>query len=177
LTVPGDEVLSTADLLVLPLQVGAPAPGPKSFWVVNSRASTQRLQHPDNFNTLFLELQFPQLALGSLNGTPLTDGDSVLVTVDPTPGAYGFTVSPAGLVFRVTATPKAALSFAVYADVSVATGSPTYATANAFVAALDLWQELTVDRWRVATGSRATGVDQVEAALASGGSYLLAAPR
>ncbi len=174
---PSDTLLSTAELLVLPQTAGAPAPVAKGFWVFNTRPTAHRLQHNDSFNTLYLELQFPIGTLASLNGTPLEANDSAFVTVDPLAGAYGFTISPSGLAFRTDNTPTATFSFAFYGDASIADGSEKYASPIGYFAALDIWREVTVDRWRVAGGSNPAGTDAVEAAVEATGDYVLAAPR
>lgn len=177
LTIPSAEIVGIADLLILPQQQNAPQPAPASFWVSNSRQTVRRINHPDNFNTLYLEMFFPVGSMTSLDGSPLSNTDSLYITVDPRPGAYGFTVSPAGITFASNAAPEATFSFSVYADASVANTSPTYANSAGFIAALQIWREATVDEWRVASGSRLDGVDAVSANLQSSGRFLLAARR
>jgi hypothetical protein len=169
-------LLSIADLIVLSQQPNAPAPVPVSFWVFNSRQSVIRINHPDNFNTLYLELTFPANSLTSLDGAPLSATDSLFFTVDPRPGAYGFTLSPSGIVFSAGSTPTAALSFAVYGDASAGGASPSYAGNAEYVAALQIWREATIDQWEVASGSRAVGVDEVRASVELSGRFVLAAP-
>ena len=67
--------------------------------------------------------------------------------------------------------------FSVYGDASSGSTSATY-TGNAdFVAALDIWREVSVDRWQVAPGSRSPGIDSFIATVESSGQFVLAAPR
>ncbi len=177
LTEPVDTLLSTANLLILPLQAGAPAPGSTSFWVYNARPTTHRLVHADAVNNPYLELTFPAGSLLSLDGAPLGGGGSALVTVDARPGHYGFTISPAGLSFQDDAAPTARFFFAWYADGSIADASSKYDTPSEYAAALNIWWETTVDLWRVAASSRPDGTDIVAAIIEATGEYVLAAPR
>jgi hypothetical protein len=177
LTQPHSELLTTAELLILPQQAAAPAVDPVSFWVYNSRLVARQLVHAGGFNIPYLELSFPAQALASLNGQPLSDGDSVLVTVQPRAGEYGFTLSPANLSFDETRSPTATFFFGIYADASVGEVSSSYGSASEYVAALDIWFEITVDQWSIAPASGPAGTDAVAAALQSSGEYLLAAPR
>ncbi len=177
LALPSDELLSIADLLVLSQQAIAPAPAPHSFWVQNSRPSVERIKHPDAFNTLYLELEFPAHSILSLDGSPFTESDSVYVTVEPRLGAYGFTLSPSDIIFNSSASPSATFSFSVYGDASAGSTSATYTSNVDFVAALDIWREVSVDRWQVAPGSRSPGIDTFIATVESSGQYVLAAPR
>lgn len=174
---PGDELRDTADLLILPLSAQAPAPQSTSFWVSNARPTVRRISHADQFNTPFLEFEFPEGSLATLAGSPLGANDSVLVTVDPRGGTYGFSLSPANLRFQQGADPTVTFFFGLYGDASVAGSSPTYAGAADYVAALDIWQEVGIDLWRVADGSAATASDVVAATVTSAGEHVLAAPR
>jgi len=169
--------MSIADLLVLSQQANAPAPATQSFWIANSRSSAERFNHPDTFNTLYLELSFPANSMISRGGVPLTDDDSVYVTVDPRPGSYGFTLSPSDIVFSSNASPTATFSVSVYGDASVANTSTRYTSNAEFVAALDIWREVSVDRWQIAPGSRSPGIDTFIANVESSGQFVLAAPR
>jgi hypothetical protein len=169
--------VTEADLLVLAQEAGAPAPAAAGFWVANGTARVRALRHPDAFNTLYLELSFPAGSLADLDGDPLGPEDSVWVTIEPLAGAYGLTLSPAGLTFAAGARPTARFAFARYADPSVADGEPAFADRDAYLTALDLWREVGIDRWEVAAGSGSAGVDQIAAALDAGGRYWLAAVR
>jgi hypothetical protein len=177
LTLPSDDLATLADLLVLSQRTNAPAPASRSFWVLNSSSSVERFNHPDNFNTLYLELALPALSLASLNGVPLTDDDSVYVTVSPRPGSFGFTLAPSGIVFSSGASPTATFSFSVYGDAAGGSTSALYPTSADFVAALDIWREVSVDRWQVAPGSRSPGIDTFMATVESSGQFVLAARR
>lgn len=165
--------MPTADLLVLELQGAAPAPPVATFYVPNDRAVVRAIRHPDAFNTLYLELRFPAGALASLNGTPVAPDDSVAVTVQPLAGGYGFTLSPSGLTFSDTSIPTALLSFGRYADPSA--GAALFGDTDGFLAALEIWSEVGLDRWSVAPGSGPAGVDEVRASVRAPGSFLLAA--
>lgn len=174
---PGGETVPTADLLLLPLAAGAPAPASASFWVRNDRLRERQLTHPDDFNTPYLELSVPPGTLASLDGVPLAVGDSVLVAVQPWPGAYGLTLSPAGLAFTLDATPTVTFFYGVYGDLGVADGSPHYATRADYAAALGLWYEVTPGRWRATRSSGPAGADAVGGPIDNPGTYVLAALR
>jgi len=174
LGLPGDETVATADLMVLDLQTSAPTPSAATFVVPNDRASVRTIRHPDAFNTLYLELRFPAGALASLNGVAVGPADSVEITVQPRPGGYGFTLSPSGLVFTANR-PTALLSFGRYAD--PADGAAVFGGTDTYLAALELWAEVRIDRWAVAPGSGPAGVDEVRASVDAPGEYLLAAAR
>jgi hypothetical protein len=177
LALPSAEILSIADLLILSQQPNAPEPASESFWVSNSRQSVARINHADNFNTLYLELAFPAQSLASLNGAPLSDTDSVYVTINPRPGSYGFTLSPSGIAFNSGSSPFATFSFSVYGNATAGNTSGTYAGSTEYVAALEIWREVTVDQWQIASGSGSAGVDGVRANVESSGRFVLAAPR
>lgn len=168
-------MLATADLVMLPLAPSAPAPAPTTFVVRNATGTVRRVLHPDPFNTLFVELSFPAGSLASLGGVPLLANDSVTVTVTPLSGLYGFTLSPAQLVFARGSEPTARLVYAEYGDLAAGAGS--YASPSEFAAALDLWFEIGVDRWRRTAGSGPAGLDAVAGRLAEAGTFVVAAPR
>jgi hypothetical protein len=172
-TVPNDTPVTTRDLVVLGLDAGAPAPAGASFWVTNAGATVRTLRHPDAFNTLYLELRFAAGGLASLDGQPLGSGDSVLVSITPLSGGYGFTLGPAGLAFAGDALPTALFSFGRYADPSVADG--LFPTSEAYVGALEVWRETGSDRWSVARGSSVAGIDEIRATVEAPGRYWLAA--
>jgi hypothetical protein len=165
--------VATADLVVLGLASTAPPPAPAVFYVSNAHAVTRTLRHADGFNTLYLELRFPPAGLSSLDGQPLTLDDSVLVTVEPLDGGYGFTLSPSGLVFTLGAVPTALFSFARYADPSVADG--IFPDRQTYLAALDIWSETSPGRWTVARASGSAGADEISAAVDAPGRHWLAA--
>lgn len=175
---PGGGTLSTADLLILPFQAGTPAPPASTFEVCNDGLTVEIIMHPDMPAPIdYVELRFPEGSLSALNGQPLNTTDCVDVTVQPRAGEYGFTLSPQGLEFVLDATPSATLLFAQFGDFSVVDDSPTYDTAQELANALDIWQEVTVDRWQIARGSGPSGTDEVSAAIDAPGTFVLAAPR
>lgn len=176
LTIPGPDVVDGADLLTLPLEAGAPPPGTASFYVANARTELRRLLHPDAFNSLYLQVEFPTNALASLDDVPLGPGDSVLVTLEPEPGGYGVTVRPSGLQFASGRGPTATFVYAAFGDLSVADGSATYASRAAYAAALAIWEHVGADRWERVAGST-TGNETVTARLPAPGTYLVAARR
>jgi hypothetical protein len=145
--------------------------------VYNSRQTVHRLGHVDDVNTPYLELEFPSGSLTSLSGSPLTDTDSVLVTVDPRPGGYGFTLSPSDLGIDPNAAPVATFFFGRYGDASVVNTTETYADPADYVDALDVWHEVTVEQWGVVDGSATVGLDVVSGSVKDAGRYVLAAPQ
>ncbi len=173
----GPTTVATGDLLILAMQATAPAVPPSSFFAHNSRLTTERLLHSDPANTLFMQLTLPARTLSSLNGVPLTLQDSVLLTVQPTAGIYGFTLSPSGLAFTLGEVPTTRISFAVYGDFTVVDDSPSYESAGQYAAALQFWFEVTPGRWRPVTSSRLSGTDAVEGPIDQPGIYIVAAPR
>ncbi len=174
---PGGRTLSTAELLILAQQSGAPTPSTVSFWVFNERAVARVLSHADPTLTPYGETDFPAGSLASLNGQALGPEDSVFVTVSPRTGGYGMTIEPVGVTFTNGFRPTIGLFFARYGDFSVADGSPTYASREAYARALDIWQRVGVDLWSEAPNSRATGSDEVSASPEAAGEFVLAAPR
>lgn len=163
--------------MILPTQAAAPTVPPSSFFASNARLTTERLLHSDPTNTLFMQLNVPARTLSSLNGIPLTLQDSVLLTVQPTAGIYGFTLSPSGLAFTLGEVPTARISFAVYGDFTVVDDSPSYESASQYAAALQFWLEVTPGRWRPVTASRLSGTGAVEGPIDQPGIYVVAAPR
>jgi hypothetical protein len=176
LGLPGGGTVATADLVVLPLQTGAPPVTPQSFYVYNGRPVTRQLTHSDAALNAYLRIEFPPGCLSSLNGTPLSIDDSVFVTVESRAGGYGLTLSPSGLEFTLE-TPTVTFFYGRYADPSVADAEPSFADVAAYLAALEVWEEATVGRWRVARASGPAGVDAIAAALDAPGELLIAAAR
>jgi hypothetical protein len=177
ITGPTGGLLGTDDLLILAMQDEAPQPVSASFWVYNSRQVVRRLVHPDAQLIPFLELTFPAGSLAELNGSPLANNDSTLVTVHPWPGQYGITLSPSGLSFTASAAPTAKFFFGFYADATVADQSSRYATYAEYAAALEIWRETTLALWRVAENSGSAGIDAVSARTVATAEYVLAAPK
>lgn len=174
---PGGGTVATSDLIVLGVQSAAPGVAAQQVRVSNAGPTSIILRHADASLTPYAEVDFPPGALSSLNGTRLFDTSSVLVTVTPSAGGYGVTISPSGLEFTLSVVPTVTFFFARYADPSVAANDPTYPDATSYVAALDVWSEISVDQWRVANGSGAVGSDEVSAAIDAPGTYVLAAVR
>lgn len=174
---PEAQVLAVSELLILAQQPAAPSPSTATFHVFNSKITARSIVHGDEFNTPFLTIKFPTSCLASVDGQTLGPGDSVLVTLRPAAGQYGFTLSPLGLTLTNGCGATAKLSFGRYGDLSVADGSSTYLDRAAYAAALDLWRETGPDRWEIVPGSGPSGNDSVEGTVAGNGSYLLAAPR
>ena len=168
--------MPTADLVVLPLQSAAPAVSPATFWVYNDRLVSQFLRHQDAGLNAYLRIDFPPECLSSLNGSPLSVDDSVQVTVEARPGEYGLTLSPSGLEFTLE-TPTVTFFYGRYADLSVIDGEPAFPDEAAYLAALEVWEEVTLGQWRVARASGPAGVDAVAAAVDAPGELLVAARR
>jgi hypothetical protein len=173
---PGGGTVTTADLVVLPLQSGAPGVASATFWVYNDRLVTRDLNHQDTQLNPYLQIEFPPGCLSSLNGSPLSVDDSVQVTIEARPGAYGLTLSPSGLEFTLE-TPTVTFFYGRYADLSVIAGEPAFPDEAAYLAALEVWEEVTVGQWRVARGSGSAGVDAIVAAVDAPGELLVAARR
>lgn len=169
--------MAGSELLVLALQPTAPPPQMLSFWVVNSRATARSLVHNDGFNTPFLTVGFPAGCLAAVDGEAVAQDDSVMVTLQPSAGRYGFTLSPSSLELTDVCGATAELSFGRYGDLSVADASSTYLDWGAYAAALDLWREVGPDRWSIVPGSEPSGTDAIEGVLEASGRYVLAAPR
>jgi hypothetical protein len=176
LQIPGNETVPEAELLALPLQAGAPLVPSRTFWVYNSRPVSQVLSHDEPEANTYLRIEFPPGCLSRLNGTQLTMTDSVQVTVDARPGGYGLTLSPAGLEFTLE-TPAVTFFYGRYADLSVIDGEPSFPDETAYLQALEIWEEASLGRWRVARASGPAGVDAVAAALDAPGELLVAARR
>jgi hypothetical protein len=174
LNLPGAGV-ATSDLLILPLQAGASAPGSLSFYLSNRSATTRSLSHNDGFNTLFAKIAFPSGSLESLDGGALGLDDSVLVTLSPDAGTYGVHLAPDGLRFGSLGQPILTFSYARYGDFSVAAGS-RYADPAAYAEALRVWRESSLDLWGSVGGS-GDAATIVSASLSQGGHYLVAARR
>jgi hypothetical protein len=169
--------VSGSDLIVLGLSSSAPAVATTTFWVSNDGAVVHTLRHADAQNTLYLQISFPAGCLESLAGQPLGLSDSVQITVEPLSNGYGFTLSPSGLVFTSGNAPTVLLSYGRYADASVASGDPSYATVSDYLDALDVWQEVGFDSWSVAPRSGPAGTDEERATADTPGRYRLAARR
>jgi hypothetical protein len=171
---PGEPTVPTSDLLVLPFVAGTPVPTVTSFVVRNDQATVRRVLHPDQFNTLFVELSFPTGSLATLNGNPLGAGDSVTITVQPSAGSYEFILSPSGLEFASGAEPTARLLIA-YGNLAAGVGR--YPSQAEYAAALSVWLEVTPGRWQRLAPAGQAGLDEVGARLGDAGAFAVAAPR
>src|SRR5439155_1707286 len=69
------------------------------------------IRHPDGSNTLFATYSFTSHSIVSVNNVILADTSTVPVTVTLTAGVYGFTVSPAGMVFNSAGEPTVTVAF------------------------------------------------------------------
>ncbi len=174
LTVPGGTV-AAADLLMLPLGTGAPAPASASFYVSNARSTARNLIHNDGFNTLFARVQFATGSLFTLDGATLGPNDSVLVILSADAGVYGIRLEPEGLRFTNGGRPTLTFSYVRYGDLSVANGS-RYADQSAYASALDVWREASFDRWSD-TGGGGSALSDITTSLPQAGHYVVAAPR
>lgn len=141
--------------------------------MANARPVTQSVYHPDPQSTLYLRLEFPAGALASLDGVELTAGDSVRITATPLAGGYGVTLSPDGLTFSSANTPTLLFSYGRYGDASAA--SALFPDQNAYLAALEVWEETGFDRWVATPRAGGVGVDEVRAVLAVAARFRLAA--
>ncbi|HET7039706.1 MAG TPA: hypothetical protein VFH97_07450, partial [Gemmatimonadales bacterium] len=119
---------------------------------------------------------FPEGCLSRLNGQQLSVDDSVLVTVEPRTGGYGLVLSPAGLEFTLE-TPTVTFFYGRYADLSIIDGEPSFPDEASYLDALEVWEEASLGRWRVARSSGPAGVDAIAAALDAPGELLVAAAR
>lgn len=174
---PGGDTLTTANLLILAQQPGAPAPAEGSFYVVNSRVSTHSVVHPDQFNNSYLTVRFPGGCVSQVGGLAVGAADSAVVTVRPRQGSYGMTLLPDDLTLTDSCGATATFTFGRYGDLSVADRSSTYLDRAAYAAALNIWREISPTRWQVVPGSGPSGNDAVTGMVQSGGMYVLAAPR
>ncbi|HWZ28138.1 MAG TPA: hypothetical protein VNX15_06245 [Gemmatimonadales bacterium] len=110
------------------------------------------------------------------NDTLLADTSTVTLTVSATPGVFGFTLTPATVVFNIAGPPGVDISYAQYADFSVIDSSPSkYPNPAAFAQALKLYYEYAPDQWRALNTGNASNV--AASTLSQPGVYLLAAPK
>ena len=170
------EAVRTSDLIILPLQAGAPNVLSETFAVPVDRAAEHLIRHDDGVGTVFLDISFPSGSITGGPGGPVAGGDSVNVTVQAVAGSYRFSIGPSALELDPRNAPSVTVSFARYSDFGVVSGS-SYASEDAFAGALAIWYETTPGFWTMARGSRASGTDEVTAFVDRPGNYLLAAPR
>jgi hypothetical protein len=168
--------VARGELLALPrADAAAPAPTVTAIPVRYNQTRTARITHPDGPGTLFLELNFPPQSILHVNGQPVCDTCTVTVTVTATPGSYGFTLSPATLIFNAASTPTVTFGYSTYGDLSVYDSVPRYATPQAFEQALAVWYQTTPDAWRRGRNSTRTGPGTVVSGIEVPGAHLLAA--
>lgn len=159
-------------LLALARRDTVPPPGQVTFQVRNDRLTTHTVTFSDAVQTTLFEFNFVARSIVST-----CDTCTVTVAVTTTPGAFGFTLGPAGLVFRLSSPPTVRISYARYADYAVRDSSGRYADDAAFAAALDIWRERAAGRWSIAGGSAPSGATALAAGLDRPGTYLVAAPK
>jgi len=164
-------------LLVLPRIDSTFAPAPTTFFYHNNVLNTFTFQHPDGPRTLFATFTFAPHSIVAANGKILADTSTVFVNVSPTPGEYGFTLSPSSMVLNISGEPTVTVAYGTYGDFSVFSQSPKYATAPDYEQALALWRENTADHWVPGRNSAHVGTNTVTSALESPGRYVIAAPK
>jgi hypothetical protein len=177
-TGPGTPGVPLSALLALPRNDSPFAPpSPVTFSVRNNLLSTFTIRHPDASSTLFATFTFAPHSIVSVNNVVLADTSTVAVTVTLTPGQYGFTVSPANMVFNIAGEPTVTVAYGTYGDLSGYTQTSTYPSAAAYEQALNLWRENTPDHWLLGRNSGHVNPDTVASALETPGRYVIAAPR
>lgn len=175
------DIASSVDrgqLAVLQLQGGTPAVSSQQFYVANNRQTTRTLVHPDAAGNQYAQVRFPSGSLATINGRTATASDSVLVTVQPEPGAYGLTIGTSGTVtFASTARPTATFFYGRYGDLTGSRSGSRYTTNVQLAQALELWREELVGRFSAVAGSGASGTDAVGGPVSAAGIFLVAAPK
>lgn len=130
----------------------------------------------DSSLSTYAVFHFIPQSIRARNDTLLADTSTVTLNVTATPGVFGFTLSPATVVFNIAAPPTIDISYAQFADFSVADSSPSkYPTPAAFAQALTLYYESGPDQWRPLSTGNASNV--ASSILLQPGVYLLAAPK
>ena len=178
--------LTRTDLLALArADSAAPAPSGTVVSIKNNQTRIVRIAHPDSAQTLFLEFTFPAGTIVQSSGRLVCDTCTVVVSIQPTNGVYGFRVGPSDIVFRSSVTPTVTVSYARYANFSVRDSSVLYPTDEAFDQALRLWYQATdpsaypgappTEVWLVSRNSAHTGAGLVAGAIDGPGLHLLAA--
>lgn len=163
-------------LLVLPRTDTTPPPA-RTVAVRNDRLITVRLEHGDGARTLFAEFRFTPRSILAVNGQPLCDTCTVLLTIAPLPDQYGFTIQPASLVFSAVGSPVVTLSYGVYGDLSVHDASGRYPTTDAYSQALAIWYERDPGSWYEERNSGHMSATVVSSAVDAPVAHLLAAPK
>ncbi|HEX9280100.1 MAG TPA: hypothetical protein VF890_05605 [Gemmatimonadales bacterium] len=177
-TGPADRGVPLSALLVLPrLDTDSAPPSAVGFLYHNTLLNTFSIRHSDASNTLFASYSFASHSIVSVNNIILADTSTVIVTVTLTSDIYGFTVSPAGMIFNSAGEPVVTVAYGKYGDFSVYNQSSKYTSAVAYEQALGLWRELSPDHWVLGRNSGHAGADTVASALESPGRYVIAAPK
>src|SRR5256885_6442494 len=135
------------------------------------------IRHPDGSNTLFATYSFTSHSIVSVNNVILADTSTVRVTVTLTAGVYGFTVSPAEMVFNSAGEPTVTVAYGTYGDFSVYSQSPKYANATDYEQALALWREKNAGHRGPGRHSAHVGTNTPTSAPGAPGRDLVAAPR
>jgi hypothetical protein len=161
-------------LLVLPRTDTAPPPA-RVFAVRNDRLETFRIEHGDAAGTLFAEFRFTPRSIVRANGLLVCDTCTVLVTVTPLPGLYGFTVGPTHLVFNAAGSPTVSVFYGTYGDLSVHDSSARYPTAADYSAALAVWYERSGGQWDEERNSAHQSATVMASAIDAPATHLLAA--
>jgi hypothetical protein len=173
----GGTVARTALLALARADAAAPAPTVTTIPVRHNQSRTALITHPDVGSTPFVELFFPSQSILHLNGQPVCDTCTVTVTVTATPGVYGLTITPAGMIFNAAGTPTVTFGYNVYGNFAVRDSSTLYPTDPAFDVALAVWYEATPGQWRRGRNSSHTAPGRVVSGIEGPGALLLAAPK
>lgn len=172
----GPTGVARSDLLGLPRTDSAPPPI-AVLSVKNNQIQSFDVRHSDSTTTLFATFTFTPRSIVRAGGVLVCDTCTVVVTVTPTAGVYGFTIGPATLVFSGSNTPTVRLSWGVYGDLSVWSTSPRYASAAAYGQALELWYERTPGAWAETRANTQPAPATNLAGLEQPGPHVLAALR
>jgi hypothetical protein len=175
----------TALLALARADSAAPAPSSTVVQVKNNQTSNARITHTDSAQTLFLDFTFPAGTLLQSSGRAVCDTCTVVISIQPTNGVYGFRLGPSDIVFRSSVPPTVTVHFSRYANFSVRDSSLLYPTDQAFDQALRLWYESTGTPafpsnpppvvWRVSRNSEHITAGMVAGTVDAPGEHLLAA--
>jgi hypothetical protein len=167
--------LHRSDLLALARSDSAD-PFDRSLVFQNNKTVSITWLNNDSSLTTYAVFHFFPQSIRSRNDTILADTSTVTLTASATPGVFGFTLSPATVIFNIAGSPTIDVSYARYADFSVIDSSPSkYPNPAAFAQALKLYYEYGPDQWRALNTGDASNV--ASSALSQPGVYLLAAPK
>ena len=172
----GPSGVARADLLALPRTDSAPPPI-ATLSVRNDQIQSFDVRHSDSTLTLFAEFTFTPRSIVRAGGVLVCDTCTVVVTITPTPGFYGFTIGPSTLVFRSSNTPTVRFTWGTYGDPSVWSTSPRYASEAAYRLALAVWYEASPGLWHETRSNTQPTATSNLAGLEQPGSHVLAALR